>query len=135
MRPISSTTKFQEDSRQSEQQMDRMPSVYESIRQVYGTITDIHPELLLVKVMTDQGVKVASDDYIPLNHSVSDIIERWGKLRRGMRVQVVYSGPDGIAANATIIGIEGDREGEGTMLENDIDEPMWAIFTPGSSPV
>ena len=135
-RTIAATTRFQEGNRQSDQELDRRPSSHESVRQAYGTIVALHPDgKPVVRVVTDQGTKLASDDFIPLNHSVSDIIERWGKLRTGMRVQVTYMGPDGLAANATIIGISGDREGEGIQLENDIEEPLWEVFTPGSLPV
>jgi len=134
-RPIAATTRLQESTRQSEQLVDRLPSAHESIRQIYGTIREVHPEMSLIKASTSSGSPIANGDWIPLNHSVSDIIERWGTLRKGMRVHVSYTGPDGIAANATIIGTEGDIEGEDTMLENDIDEPLWEIFTPGASAI
>jgi hypothetical protein len=124
-----------EDARQTQQDVGGFSGLESGVRQTSGRITEVHEEKPVIKAYTDKGVPLGNGGWIPLNHSVADIAERWGKLRRKLRVLVSYSGPDGRGANATIIGEEDDTEGQGTQIENDINESLYEIFSPGSSPV
>ena len=142
-------TKSQETNRSNDQTAMGSPGITDGLRQVSGVITEVYGETFepgvdeeakkgakpLIKAATTDGYIIANGKWIPLNHSRLEVVEKIGKLRQGLVVQVFYSGPAGGGANATLIGLENEPEGEGTQIVNDIDEPLWEIFTPGSTAV
>ncbi len=125
-------TGLQEDQRNSSNAAASMPGMDSTIQTVQGTITSIHDSRPLIKAHTDIGEAIANGSWITLDHSLSDIVERFGKLRKGLRVRVSYTGPDGSQASATIIGVENEKVGQGTQLENKIQKGLYSIFSPGS---
>lgn len=129
------TTITGESQRDTEKAISALPNMYDGLRQETATIREVHPEKPLVKIVTDKGFTIGGGAWVPLSHSPADIAERWGRLRKGLRVSAIYSGPDGRGAIATIIGVEDDKEGDGTQLDNNIKEGLYEIFSPGSVPV
>lgn len=126
---------FQQTNKDLSQESMSNPGIQDGLRQISGSITSVHESRPLVKAHTDDGYPIANGQWIPLNHSRLLISELFGQLRNGLRVQVFYTGPGGNSANATIIGNEGDFEGSGTQVPNDIDEPSYLIMPPGSTAV
>lgn len=125
------TTVSAEKSRKTSQEIGSFPGLQEGIRQTYGIISEVHPNKPQVKAYADDGSTIAGDRFIPLAHSVSDIVERFGTVRKGMRVLVTYSGPDGSHANAMIIGVEGERSQDTVRLQNEIKTGLFEVFSPG----
>lgn len=107
------------------------PGLHDGVRQTFGYISELHPEKPLIKAYADDGTKIAHDKYIVLNHSTSEIAERWGTVRVGMRIKVEYTGPDGGGASATIVGLEGEKVAEEILIDNNIQRGLFAIFSPG----
>jgi hypothetical protein len=124
-------TGLQEDLRTTSNQAASMPGLDSSIKTIQGVITAVHDSLPRIKAHTDIGEAIANGSWITLDHSLSDIVERFGKLRKGLRVRVSYTGPDGGQASATIIGVENEQVGQGTQIENKIQKGLYAIFGPG----
>jgi hypothetical protein len=125
------TNSFAAQQSEIESGLISFPGLHEGIRQIFGTIYEIHPERPLIKAYTDSGGDIANGDFISLNHSTQEIAEKFGKVRKGMRVNVLYTGPNGASANATIIGTEGERNINEPLVENTAERGLFAIFTPG----
>ena len=85
----------------------------------------------MIRAYGDDGEVLANNKYIPLIHSPTEIIERWGTIRKGMRVKVQYTGPDGARADATIIGLESEKNMNTPFFENTIAQGVYKIFGPG----
>lgn len=127
------TTSLGEAQRTSQNQMASMPGLQSSIQMAYGVISEVHDTKPLIKAVTDDGRYICSNKWILLSHSLDEIVARFGRIRKGMRVQISYTGPDGAQATALIVGVEGEKQGDGTQLENKVQKSLYAIFTPGSS--
>lgn len=105
-------------------------NVNTTLQQVLGTVSDVHATLPMVKVTLATGYNASGDNWIPINHSVLDIIHRFGALRKGLRVLLTFSGDVERDAVATIVGIEGEILGAELQQENDIATGVWEIFRP-----
>jgi hypothetical protein len=125
------TTLLEEESRSQRNDTAAQPGQSNTIQTIQGVITEVHDSAPLIKAHTNIGVAIADGQWITLDHSVSDIVERFGKLRKGLRVRVSYTGAEGINASATIIGVEGESPGQGTQLENKVQKGLYAVFGPG----
>jgi hypothetical protein len=125
------TTSMGEANRIIDSNMASLPGSHESVKQISGVISEVHPERPFIKAYNSNGNRIANDNFIPLNHSPSEIIEKWGTIRVGMKVIVSYCGPNGTSANATIVGLEGGKENEEPYLPNNIERGMFRIFSPG----
>jgi hypothetical protein len=106
-------------------------ATFKSLQQKIGTIIQVHNSLPMVKVQFDSGANAAGGDWIPVMHSVLDILQRFGSLRNGLRVLVTYFGEVETIANATIIGIEGEQLGAELQQDNEMNTPCYAIFQGG----
>jgi hypothetical protein len=113
-------------NRQEKQQGNK--ATFKSLQQKMGTITEVHQTLPMVKVQFASGVDAAGGEFIPVAHSVLDILQRFGALRAGLRVLVTYSGEVETQANVTIIGIEDERLGAELQQDNQMETPLYAIF-------
>ncbi len=102
----SPVTSIEEIQRQQDNSFGQLPSVNEGIRISYGQILEVHTTKPWVRVVTATGSPVSNGDWIPVNHGVDEIVERFGTLRTGMKVSVTHTGPEGRQAAATIIGTE-----------------------------
>lgn len=122
---------FREQQRQLQQELGQLPDVNSAIKNVYGMIVEVDSNRPLIKARTEDGQAIANGNWIPLNYSVEEIVERFGTIRKGMNVSVQCAGPTGNNASATIIGMEGERIAEGTLIENKVQKSLFAIFTPG----
>ena len=107
-------------------------STFKALQQKPGIITDVHETLPMVKVTYISGSEAAGGNYIPLAHSVMDILQRFGALRAGLRVMITYSGEIEAEPYATIIGVEDEMQGTEIQQDNSIDTPLYSIFTPGA---
>jgi hypothetical protein len=112
--------------RQDRQQSNK--AVFKSLQQKMGTIVEVHETLPMVKVQFINGVQAGGGDFIPVAHSVLDILQRFGQLRPGLRVMVTYSGEVETQANVTIIGVEDEKLGSELQQDNTIQTPPYAIF-------
>lgn len=119
-----------ENERQSHQTFGA--SLYKTLQQKIGTITEVHPTLPMVKVGFINGPIAAGGAFLPVSHSVLDIVHRFGTLRPGLRVMVTYSGDLESAATVEVIGVEGERLGSEIQQDNEVKTPLYSIFTPGS---
>jgi hypothetical protein len=125
------TTLLDEDARVSRNETASMPGQDSTVQTIHGVITEVHASAPLIKAHTNIGAAIANGNWITLDHSLSDIVERFGKLRKGLRVRVSYTSVDGLNASATIVGIEGEKPGQGTLIENKVQKGLYAIFPPG----
>lgn len=125
---IPQTSMGEEVRRQSEDNISVSsigPKVY------FGIITDIHPSENLIKANTFGGTSIGDGYWIPLTHTIDEIIERFGKLRKGMKVKVDSGGVASGQFIASIVGLESDTISRDTQLTNEIEKSLYAIFTPG----
>ena len=129
MKPNASTVSS-ELIRQQTQQMSK--NVHRALQQKLGTITAVHEQLPMVKVIFNDGIIVAGGDWIPVGHSVLDIIHRFGALRTGLRTLVTFAGEAESAAIATIVGVEEEKLGNEIQELNDIETGPFGVYTPGS---
>jgi ABC-type sulfate transport system substrate-binding protein len=123
-----SKTNYAEDSRISQQENQRNQLDRHKI--LHGIITDIHKEKNLIKANSETGTSLANGDWIPLNHTIDEVIERFGKLRKGMTVRVDSDGVSSGQAIATIVGLESDTVSQDTSLINEVEKSLFAIFVP-----
>jgi hypothetical protein len=123
-----SSTVGAEHSRHQIQKSDK--NVNTTLQQRLGTVSDVHPTLPMIKATFPTGYVAAGDDWIPVGHSVLDIIQRFGALRKGLRVMITFSGDTERDAIATIVGIEGEALGAEISQMNDITTNEWEIYRP-----
>lgn len=119
-----------ENHRSASQRSDK--NVFTTLQQRLATVTDVHETLPMIKATFPDGGIAAGDNWIPVGHSVLDIALRFGALRKGLRVMVMFSGDIERDAIASIVGIEGEILGNEIQQLNDIDTGLWEVFTPGS---
>lgn len=122
------STIMAESDRHQMQKTDK--NVNTTLQQILATVSDVHPTLPMIKATLPTGYIAAGDNWIPVNHSVLDIIQRFGQLRIGLRVLITFSGDVERDAVATIVGIEGEVLGAEIQQENDMTTGLWAIFKP-----
>lgn len=106
-------------------------SIHKSLQRRLGTISQVHEKLPMVKVVFENGVEAAAGEWIPLAHSVLDIIHRFGSVRNGLRVEVTYSGEVELGSTAIIVGVEGEKLGNEIQELNDIETGPWELLGPG----
>ena len=129
----SPTTLSAEKRRETHAETLASPSLIDLTKQVYGTITEVHDSLALIKAYdASNGTTIANDSWIPLIHSVEEIVERFGTIRTGMGVLVTTNGPGGQQSVAQVISNEHQRVGQEEVVPNTVDLGLWEIFTPGS---
>jgi len=122
-----------EENRKQSMETIGSPSLFETSRQVEGTIYKVHEEKLLIKVYeTANGATIAGDNWIPVSHSPQEIAERFGTIRQGMSVLVSYEGPTGSNAIASIILNEQEKTGEEGFTSNKLRAGLYEIFKPGT---
>jgi hypothetical protein len=103
-----------------------------TIHTVYGKIVKVDSGKPLIQVRNLQsGAMLAGSRFMPVNHSVREIAERWGKLKKGMKVLVQYTGPDQGDASAWIIKDADETLMEDSLEENTISMGLYKIFAPG----
>ncbi len=107
-------------------------SKHKVLQQRLGTVAEVHPVLPMVKVEYANGVQAAGGSFIGVSHSVLDILQRFGKLRNGLRVMVSFINEQDGSATCEIIGIEDEKLGSELQQENSVTTPVYEIFTPGS---
>lgn len=106
--------------------------LHKTIQQKYGIITEVHEKLPMVKVEYSSGALASGGRFISVNHSVLDILQRFGTLRKGLRVLVTFSGEQEQICHCEIVGVEEERNGaEPQQIENQ-QTPLYSIFTPGA---
>lgn len=123
-----SSTVSGESDRTQNQKRDK--NVNTTLQQILATVTDVHPTLPMIKATFPSGYNASGDNWIPVNHSVLDIIHRFGALRNGLRVLITFSGDVERDAVATIVGIEGESLGAELQQDNDMTTGVWEIFRP-----
>lgn len=124
-----SSTVSGEHARQAKQLHGK--AIFRGLQQRIGTVTEVHPTLPMVKVQFITGANAVAGDFIPVGHSVLDILQRFGALRVGLRALVTYFGEVESAAIVTIIGVEGEKLGAEIQQDNDMDTPAYSLFSPG----
>ena len=125
------TTEHAERIRSTESGIASYPGMHEGVRQEYGTIFDIHAERRMIRAFADDGSPIANGRFVPLNHGSLEIAERWGTIRKGMRVLINFTGPDGSRANATITELENERNLNKPFSSNTAQRGLFRIFAPG----
>lgn len=129
---ISPTTNLGEATRQAERSAIGSAGLGGVVQTVYGKIVKIDPSKPLIQVKElNGGTVIAGGRFIPVNHSVREIAERWGKLKKGMKVLVQYSGPDQGNASAWIIKDADETLAEDSLEDNSISMGLYKIFAPG----
>lgn len=129
MNKPNASTVSSELSRQHSQQVGK--SIHRSLQQKLGTIVEVHDELPMVKVVFNDDIVAAGGDWIPVGHSVLDIIHRFGALRSGLRVLVTFAGEVEASAIATIVGVENEKLGNEIQEINDIETSAYGLCAPG----
>lgn len=128
---IAPTTSQGESARTTERAVAGFPGLDDGVRRVMGIIKAAHPERpRLVKAYALDGTPIANGSWIELVHSAQEIAERWGTVRIGFRVRVLYTGPEGSGADGIIVGTEGQDIHEGP-IPNEAQQGLYAIFAPG----
>jgi hypothetical protein len=126
------TTGSAEVERHTDAAVSAYPGLHEGIRYVEGAITSVHEDRPLVKAHSDDGSPIADGRWIRLNHSVQDIAERFGTVRLGSRLSVMYQGPSGSDAAATIISSsKTERYASEKLVPNTVARGLFALFPPG----
>lgn len=117
-----------EAQRQAEQDMGAASTAESATHRGIGTVSTIHPDKpRLVLAHDDDGSVLANGNWIQLNHSAQEIAERWGTVRVGFRIRASWTGPAGVATEATIIGVENEDVRE-SHVPNEASVGLWAIF-------
>ena len=125
------TTSHAENQRQVSNNLGGMPGPHQQQKRTSGTIIKIHPEKpRLIKANASDGTPLANGQWIELNHSAQEIVERWGTIRVGFSVRVTFSGPSGAGADATVVSAE-DQDLNEAHQPNEAARGMYAIFAPG----
>ena len=127
---MASSTKIQESQRK--QHADIAGNIHQAVQQRLGTITEVHPNVPMVKVAYNNGTKAAGNDFLPIGHSVLDIVHRFGLLRPVLRVLVTYTGETERNAIVTIVGVEGELLGEEILQANTLQTPPYLLFQQGT---
>jgi hypothetical protein len=129
MNPI---TTIAEDTRHNQSRADAFSAEQNALRHTFGTIQGLDSEgKPAVIVYDDSGQQVAGGSLIPLNYPSERIPELWGTIRIGMRVLVLFTGPDGGSASAFIVGTEGEKNLNSPVVVNDAERGLFAVFSPG----
>jgi len=132
LRGRATTTHEAETRRQTDLQAGSLPTSSSILQAAYGKITKIDSQQPLVQIVDLQdGTPLANGGWVPLNHSVREIAERWGKVRKGMVVYVQFSGQEGGNATATIIKEKGESVATEKLTENIMSRGLYKIFSPG----
>ncbi len=130
MKSISNpSTVSQEMMRQSAQSAGKTTN--KNLQQELGTITEVHKKLPMVKVSFRDGRQASGGDWIPVGHSVLDIVQRFGALRKDLRVMVVFSGETESGAIANIVGFEHEKIGIEISEKNESELGPVLLFPPG----
>lgn len=125
------TTSHAENQRQVSGSISGMPGPHQQQKRTSGIIVKIHPEKpRLVKANAADGTPLANGQWIELNHSAQEIVERWGTVRVGFNVRVTFSGPSGAGADATIVSAEEQALTE-PHQPNEAARGLYALFAPG----
>lgn len=132
MKPNASTVSAEQE-RLHHQKTQR--AVHRSTQQRFGSIIEVHETLPLIKAIFDNGQGVAGNQWIPVAHSVLEIIHRFGALRPGLKVLITFSGEAERSAIATVIGVEDEHLGKEKVQDNDAKTGLYEIFTPGGFPI
>ena len=126
------TTSLGEARRQGEVQAQTAAQSHSELDWFTGRIKAIHETRRLVIVSrADEGTSFGGDEnWITLVHDVQEIVGRFGTVRPGMEVLVIYQGKAGgrNKAFAWIIGEEDETGPNQDMLENDIPLGFNAIL-------
>jgi hypothetical protein len=127
-RVIAPTTAHGERSRQQDAEISASPGPTEGIRRCIGIVDAVHEtNARLVKAHTPDGVPIGNSGWIELNHSASEIVERWGTIRPGFKIRVTSTGAIGMAADATVIGTE-DEGTNDQIVPNEADKGVGDLF-------
>ncbi len=127
------TTSLGEESRQLHNTTSSLPNHNDTEKKILGFIIEVHSEKPWIKALSNENNYIAGNEWIPLAHSSLEIIERFGSVRKGMKVSIAYTGIGEVNALATIIGVEGESFADKVRLENKVAKSVYAIYTPGST--
>jgi len=114
-------------------------SLHEQTRTVLGIVHKWGPEAdppesaQRVQAHQIDGSPIVSEEYwIQLIHSAQEIAEKWGTVRVGFKLSVTIVGPgSGQSASGSIIGGE-DCNLDETVVPNEAEQGLYAIFAPGT---
>jgi len=126
-------TKMGESARQGA--LDNITNNVQGTRTVIGVVEEIHDQSNAVKAYgLNDGSVLGGGRWIPLTHDPDEIVERWGTIRKGMKIMVTYNVPEGTNSIATIVAGE-KRNSFGEDVEtNDMSRGLYEIFAPGLYP-
>jgi hypothetical protein len=102
-----------------------------AIQQSIGTIAEVHEKVPSIKVTMPDGSLFASGHWVNVAMSKLDIMQRYGRLRIGMKVLLTYSIDRPATSFATVIGVENEKLGLDENEDNSVATGLYEIFTPG----
>lgn len=122
-----STTRAGEERRKA--YSETIKQAHTTLRRVYGKIHKIDEGVKnKVVVVLGDGTLAGGGRFIPLTNAPLDIAARWGHVREGLLVEVVYAGEAETHAMATIIGSDED-ENVDLLIDPEISvNGLYAIF-------
>ena len=117
MKSVSSTN-FGEDLRKLQKSVGQ--TVQKTLRRQFGKIIKVHESgVNLVQVLLDDGRLAGGGRFVRLKNSPSEIAHRFGKTRRGLRVEVLYGGEAEQSMTAEIIASE-QEEKQTLLVPNEV---------------
>lgn len=126
------STVIQEHDRQTIQQLKR--SIHQGLRRELGEVVEVADNgrnMVFAKLTT--GEAVAGGRAVRVINSPKDILLRYGTLRPGLKLSIIFTGDTHKDAVVEIIGDEEDGFiGTNTLLPNIIDKSLYQLFPPGS---
>jgi len=132
-RVIAGTTLMSERQRSVDGEMVSNPAMLEGLHAQFGNISEVHPAMSWVKAKDNKGIPIGDPrKWIPLNHSAKELAERFGKVTIGMRVLVIYKGPNVKDASAFIVAETAIKKPVANFVPNVASIGIQKIFPPGS---
>lgn len=125
---------------QSQKNMDQQISSFpmlETSREVLAKVSEVDPDRpKFVKAVSldDPRVHIANAQWIKVNHGDQEIVDRWGKIRIGFKLRILFNGPTEDGAVAYVTG-SNDEETDTGAVSNEQTMGLWAIFAPGIGPL
>ena len=130
-RTISPTTTLGEKSRSAGLTEQRSSQPHSESDWMEGKIKAVDKKRKVVKVADKiRGNDLFGGAWIPLGHSVHDILDRFGTNRLGMEVMVFYKGKLGtpVSALAFIVGEEDESGPNKDLVANDVAQAFHNIL-------
>jgi len=120
--------KTRSQKQQSDSELASLKGANLGTQRRFGTITEPHSELNdRAKISYTNGVKVAKGRWIQIIDA-ERVLDNYGKLRRGMEVEITFNGEIDQIVRARIIGT-GDQTP--VLADNSKDLGLYLLFNPG----